>query len=65
MCHLLPRRPVLAVTEEMLSELPEWRRALGNHLMTQVTRFVVTAWGRATKEKKEQLASDLGVDAGN
>lgn len=58
-------RPVLAVTEEMLSELPEWRRALGNHLMTQVTRFVVTAWGRATKEKKEQLASDLGVDAGN
>lgn len=27
--------PVIAVTEEMLSELPEWRRSLGLKLMDQ------------------------------
>ncbi|KAJ1448877.1 hypothetical protein M885DRAFT_590698 [Pelagophyceae sp. CCMP2097] len=49
--------PVLAVTEEMLSELPEWRRSLGLSLMNQVTRLVVVSWGRATREKKERLAA--------
>ena len=57
-------RPVLAVTEEMLSELPEWRRAMGAHFMTQITRLVISAWGRATKAKKEQVAEQLGVDKG-
>ncbi|KAJ8613430.1 hypothetical protein CTAYLR_002303 [Chrysophaeum taylorii] len=47
--------PVLKVTEEMLSELPEWRRNLGLALMNQVTRLVVVSWGRATKKKKQQL----------
>lgn len=31
-------RPVLAVTEEMLSELPDWRRTLGLNLMNQRVR---------------------------
>ena len=32
--------PVLAVTEEMLSELPEWRRDLGLNLMNQYLLFL-------------------------
>uniref|UniRef100_A0A7S3JSB2 PPPDE domain-containing protein n=1 Tax=Aureoumbra lagunensis TaxID=44058 RepID=A0A7S3JSB2_9STRA len=47
--------PVLKVTEEMLSELPDWRRNLGLTLMNQVTRLVVVSWGRATRSKKKNL----------
>lgn len=66
--------PVIAVTEEMLSELPEWRRSLGLNLMNQydslaylpntlrlpcrITRLVVVSWGRATKRQKKQLELD-------
>ena len=57
-------RPVLDVTEKMLSELPEWRRAMGAHFMTQITRLVISAWGNATKKKKESVAAELGVDKG-
>lgn len=49
--------PVIAVTEEMLSELPDWRRSLGLSLMNQVTRLVVVSWGRATKAKQKAAAS--------
>jgi len=49
--------PVLSVTEDMLSELPAWRRDLGLNLMNQITRIIVVSWGRATKHQKEALAA--------
>ena len=49
--------PVLQVTEDMLSELPDWRRNLGQNLMNQITRLVVVSWGRATKRQKLQLTA--------
>ena len=48
--------PVLSVTEDMLSELPQWRRDLGLNLMNQITRLVVVSWGRATKQQAQQQA---------
>ena len=55
---------VLDVSERMLDSLPEWRRALGRRVMNEVTRLVVVSWGKASKEKKEQVADDLGLDRG-
>mmetsp|Transcript_21824 Transcript_21824/g.67190 ORF Transcript_21824/g.67190 Transcript_21824/m.67190 type:complete len:240 (+) Transcript_21824:106-825(+) len=48
-------RPLLDVTEKMLSELPEWRKSLGMGFMNQITRLVVVSWGRATRKKKKEL----------
>lgn len=56
-------RPVIDVTEKMLSELPEWRRNLGLSLMNQVTRLVVVSWGRATRKKKKELAEKAAAEA--
>ncbi|EOD09168.1 hypothetical protein EMIHUDRAFT_465005 [Emiliania huxleyi CCMP1516] len=55
---------VLDVSERMLDSLPEWRRALGRRVMNEVTRLVVVSWGKASKEKKERVADDLGVERG-
>ena len=55
---------VVDVSERMLDSLPEWRRALGRRVMNEVTRLVVVSWGKASKEKKEQVADDLGVERG-
>ena len=55
---------VLDVSERMLDSLPEWRRALGRRVMNEVTRLVVVSWGKASKEKKEKVADDLGLDRG-
>lgn len=55
---------VLDVSERMLDSLPEWRRALGRRVMNEVTRLVVVSWGKASKEKKEAVADNLGVDRG-
>lgn len=55
---------VIDVSERMLDSLPEWRRALGRRVMNEVTRLVVVSWGKASKEKKEKVADDLGVDRG-
>ena len=55
---------VIDVSERMLDSLPEWRRALGRRVMNEVTRLVVVSWGKASKEKKEQVADDLGLDRG-
>jgi len=55
---------VLDVSERMLDSLPEWRRALGRRVMNEVTRLVVVSWGKASKEKKEQVADDLGLERG-
>ena len=57
-------RPVIAVTEEMLSELPEWRKNLGKGFMNQITRLVVVSWGRATRAKKKALAEAKALDEG-
>lgn len=40
------------------------RRALGRRVMNEVTRLVVVSWGKASKEKKERVADDLGVERG-
>ena len=40
------------------------RRALGRRVMNEVTRLVVVSWGKASKEKKERIADDLGVERG-
>ena len=55
---------VLDVSERMLDSLPEWRRALGRRVMNEVTRLVVVSWGKASKEKKEKVADNLGVECG-
>ena len=55
---------VLDITERMLDSLPEWRRALGRRAMNEVTRLVVVAWGKASKEKKEKTALALGLEQG-
>ena len=55
---------VIDVSERMLDSLPEWRRALGRRVMNEVTRLVVVSWGKASKEKKEKVADDLGLDRG-
>jgi len=52
------------VSERMLDSLPEWRRKLGRRVMNEVTRLVVVSWGRASKEKKESVADELGVSRG-
>jgi hypothetical protein len=57
-------RPVIAVTEEMLSELPEWRKNLGKGFMNQITRLVVVSWGRATRAKKKALAEQKKLEEG-
>ena len=54
----------LDVSERMLDSLPEWRRALGRRVMNEVTRLVVVSWGKASKEKKEKVADDLGLNRG-
>eukprot|EP00629_Pelagomonadales_sp_RCC1024_P006789 CAMPEP_0119260776 /NCGR_PEP_ID=MMETSP1329-20130426/1032_1 /TAXON_ID=114041 /ORGANISM="Genus nov. species nov., Strain RCC1024" /LENGTH=236 /DNA_ID=CAMNT_0007260223 /DNA_START=93 /DNA_END=799 /DNA_ORIENTATION=+ len=51
-------RPLLSVTEDMLSELPEWRKNLGKGFMNQITRLVVVSWGRATRAKKKALEAE-------
>jgi hypothetical protein len=56
---------VLDVSERMLDSLPEWRRALGRRVMNEVTRLVVVSWGKASKKKKEETASKLGLDKGS
>jgi len=55
---------VLDVSERMLDSLPQWRQALGRRVMNEVTRLVVVSWGRASKEKKETIADELGVSRG-
>jgi len=55
---------VLDVSERMLDSLPEWRRKLGRRVMNEVTRLVVVSWGRASKDKKEEIADKMGLDRG-
>ena len=62
--YLATWQGVLDVSERMLDSLPEWRRALGRRVMNEVTRLVVVSWGRASKEKKEAVADQLGVERG-
>lgn len=53
------RQATLDVTEKMLDQLPGWRREMGLHFMTKITRLVVAAWGNATKEGKAARAREL------
>ena len=55
---------VAQVSERMLDSLPEWRRALGRRVMNEVTRLVVVSWGKASKNKKEAIADNLGLERG-
>jgi len=55
---------VLDVSERMLDSLPEWRRKLGRRVMNEVTRLVVVSWGKASKDKKEEIADKMGLDRG-
>jgi hypothetical protein len=55
---------VIDVSERMLDSLPEWRRALGRRVMNEVTRLVVVSWGKASKNKKEAIADNLGLERG-
>lgn len=56
--------PVLDFTDSMLDNLPEWRRAMGDVFMNQLSRFVVVSWGRVLRKEKENAADELGVDRG-
>lgn len=56
--------PVLDFTDSMLDNLPEWRRAMGDVFMNQLSRFVVVSWGRVLRKEKENAADDLGVERG-
>ena len=54
---------ILDVTEKMLDALPAWRKDMGQFFMTKVTRLVVTAWGRATKDGKKKAAAEVARDS--
>jgi len=56
--------PVLDFTDSMLDNLPEWRRAMGDVFMNQLSRTVVVSWGRVLRNEKERKAEALGLDKG-
>ena len=51
------RQASLDISEKMLDNLPNWRKEMGLHFMTKITRLIVTAWTRATKDAKKEVAS--------
>lgn len=46
---------------KLLDNLPNWRKEMGLHFMTKITRLIVSSWGRATRDKKEITARNLDL----
>ena len=56
------QQATLDTTEKMLDNLPNWRKEMGLHFMTKITRLIVTAWARATRDEKKSIASTTKDD---
>lgn len=51
--------PILDASDNMLDNLPEWRRKRGKNIMDKFARFVVVSWGAVVKQEKGRIKKEL------